>query len=79
MADKVEKFKLDKSQVQFAKVYKRVLKVQKGLMTKLNDTMTTASIVREQLNDVEEMLGTMTQQAPPPFLKELEGQEEARE
>jgi len=75
MPEKVEKIKLSKEQIGFTKNYKQLLKVQKGLLATLKVKMSEADMLRSQLGEVEAVLGGLTQQAPPPFLNELEGQE----
>jgi len=75
MAEKVEGYKLSPEQVKFGKSYKVLMKIQKALLMNLRGTMTEAKTLRDQLGEVEGMLGGLVQQAPPPFLNELEGQE----
>lgn len=79
MGDKVEKHKLSKDQITFARDFKQIQKIQQGLMVDLEMKLSDADMVRNQLGELEEIMGKMAQQAPPPFLKELQGQEEARE
>lgn len=77
--EKVEGYKLSKAQMGFSKTFKKVLKVQKGLMANLKVHLTAAGILREQLGEVEGTLEDIARKAPTPDLLELEGQEEVVE
>lgn len=74
---KVEKYKLTADQMLFAKDYRRLLKVQRGLLARLQQKMSEASQARTQLQELEALMGQRVSQAPAPIVKELAGQEES--
>lgn len=74
--EKVEGFKLSKEQISFTKNFKQMRKIQRVLMNDLQVRLSEADQVRNQLGEIEQVVGQMINQAPPPFLKKLEGQEE---
>lgn len=77
--EKVENFKLSQDQISFARDYKHLLKIQKGLLVNLQTSMSEAEQVRGQLQELEQLMGGMADQAPAPNLNELEGQGETAE
>ena len=74
--EKVEGFKLSKEQISFTKNFKQMRKIQRVLMNDLQVRLSEADQVRNQLGEIEQVVGQMINQAPPPFLKKIEGQEE---
>lgn len=74
--EKVEGYKLTPDQISFARDYKHLLKVQKGMLINLQRSMSEAEEVRGQLEELEQIMGGMADQAPEPRLNELEGQGE---